>query len=70
MKMMMRNTDNDPMPGKMANAQSADIYLHGLDVFSGAGEKILDNVSIDLKSSSLTCLLGNLARENRVCWEY
>jgi len=58
MKWKMRNENNNPMPGEMARARSSDIYLEGLDVFSATGEQILDNVAIDIKSSSLTCLLG------------
>lgn len=34
------------------------VFLKGLNVQSNRGEKILKNVSIDLKPSSLNCLLG------------
>lgn len=58
MKMTIQRANNDPVPGKMSRAQANEIHLEGLDVFSGTGERILDNVSINLKASSLTCLLG------------
>ena len=50
--------NSNAVPGKMTNANGSDVYLEGLSVFSDTGEQILDNVSIDLRQSSLTCLLG------------
>eukprot|EP00984_Skeletonema_dohrnii_P003997 scaffold1364_cov75-Skeletonema_dohrnii-CCMP3373.AAC.4 len=34
------------------------LYLNGLSVFSSSGDKILDDVSVDFKCSTLNCLLG------------
>ena len=58
MKWKMTKAKNTHVPGKMANANGSDVYLEGLSVFSDSGEQILDKVSIQLRQSSLTCLLG------------
>lgn len=58
MKWKMRNANTNPVSGEMAKANSSDIYLEGLSVISIKGERILDNISINLMKSSLTCLLG------------
>lgn len=58
MKWKMTKAKNTHVPGKMANANGSDVYLEGLSVFLDSGEQILDKVSIQLRQSSLTCLLG------------
>lgn len=43
-----------------ASSDEEHIYLRGLCVASDKGERILDNIDLDLKHSSLNCLLGHL----------
>jgi len=43
---------------KTSNSCRASLYLNGLSVFSSSGDKILDDISVDFKCSTLNCLLG------------
>lgn len=48
-----------PKQRKTKNSCSCnELYLNGLSVFSNRGDQILDDVSLDLKGSTLNCLLG------------
>ena len=43
---------------KTSNSCRTSLYLNGLSVFSSSGDKILDDVSVNFKCSTLNCLLG------------
>lgn len=47
--------------GKEQSASSDEehVYVRGLSVASDKGEKILDNIDLDLRHSTLNCLLGH-----------